>query len=84
MPACGQAVDVVYATRRSSGVAPRACVYCGRRIWPLHDIALAYIVWCLAHKRGVGGGIHCGILFLGKLQGGKIKNVFRANSTRID
>jgi len=26
MPACGHAIDVVSATRRSSGVAPRACV----------------------------------------------------------
>ena len=23
--------------------------------WPLHDIAITNIVWCMAHKRGVGG-----------------------------
>jgi len=25
--------------------------------WPLHDIAITNIVWCIAHKRGVGGGV---------------------------
>ena len=24
--------------------------------WPLHDIAIANIVWCMAYERGVGGG----------------------------
>jgi len=24
--------------------------------WPLHDIAITNIVWCVAHERGVGGG----------------------------
>jgi len=24
--------------------------------WPLHDIAIANIVWCMAFKGGVGGG----------------------------
>jgi len=24
--------------------------------WPLHDIAITNIVWCMAQKGGVGGG----------------------------
>ena len=28
--------------------------------WPLQDIAIANIVWCMAYKRGVGGGgVYC-------------------------
>jgi len=26
--------------------------------WPLHDIAIANIVWCMAYKRRVGGGAY--------------------------
>jgi len=26
--------------------------------WPLHDIAIINIVWCMAYKRGGGGGAH--------------------------
>jgi len=26
--------------------------------WPLHDIAIANIVWSMAYKRGVGGGAY--------------------------
>jgi len=41
--------------------------------WPLHDITLTNIVWCLAHKRGVGEGgayiANCAICFVGKIQG---------------
>jgi len=25
--------------------------------WPLHDIVIANIVWCMAYKREVGGGV---------------------------
>jgi len=32
---------------------------------------------------GRGGTVHCAILFVGKIQGGEIKQVFRANN-RID
>jgi len=29
-------------------------------IWPLHDIAIANIVWCMAQKkRGRWGGVYC-------------------------
>jgi len=24
-------------------------------VWPLHDIAITNIVWCMAYTRGVGG-----------------------------
>jgi len=24
--------------------------------WPLYDIAVTYIVWCMTYKRGVRGG----------------------------
>ena len=27
-----------------------------RQGWPSHDIAITNIVWCMAYKRGVGGG----------------------------
>ena len=27
-----------------------------RAVWPLHDIPVSNIVWCLTFKRGVGGG----------------------------
>ena len=31
--------------------------------WPLHDIAVANIVWCMAYTREVGGGIvYCPIV----------------------
>lgn len=55
-------------------------------IWPLHDISLAYIVWCLAHTRGVGREpytINRGILLVAKIQGGEVKEAFRAKN-RID
>jgi len=26
--------------------------------WPLHDIAIANIVWCMAYNRGAVGGLH--------------------------
>jgi len=32
-------------------------------IWPLHDIAIANIVWCIAYKRGVRtGGVYCAVV----------------------
>ena len=38
-------------------------VYAWLRItWPSHDIAITNIVWCMAYKRGVGGGVvYCAI-----------------------
>jgi len=30
-----------------------------RLSWPLHDIAIANIVCCMAYKSGVGGGVVC-------------------------
>jgi len=26
--------------------------------WPLHNIAITNIVWCIAYKPGVGGGAY--------------------------
>jgi len=26
--------------------------------WPLHDIVIANIVWCIAYKGGIGGGAY--------------------------
>jgi len=32
-------------------------------IWPLHDIAMTTIVWCMAHtKSGSGGVVYCAIV----------------------
>jgi len=28
----------------------------GAGLWPLHGIAITNVVWCMAYKRGVGGG----------------------------
>jgi len=28
------------------------------RDWPLHDIAITNIVWCMAYKGSVGGGAY--------------------------
>ena len=54
------------------------------RTWPLHDIAIANIVWCLAYESGVGDGtIHCAILCVTKIQEGEVKEAFQANN-RID
>jgi len=34
----------------------------GLTIWPLHDIVIANIVWCMAYKREVVGGVvYCAI-----------------------
>jgi len=31
--------------------------------WPLHDIAIANTVWCMAYKRrGRWGGVYCAIV----------------------
>jgi len=33
------------------------------RGWPLHDIAIANIVWCMTFKGGVGGGgVYCAMV----------------------
>jgi len=29
--------------------------------WPLHDIAVANVVWCMAYTRGFGWGSYIGI-----------------------
>jgi len=31
-------------------------ISCIGQAWPLHDIGITNIVWCMAYKRGVGGG----------------------------
>ena len=38
--------------RRSRSFLPRAAP------WPLHDIAIANIVWCMAYIRGSGWGLY--------------------------
>jgi len=54
------------------------------RAWPLHDIVLTNIVWCLANKRvSRGGGGALRDIVCKKIQGGDIKEVVRANN-RID
>jgi len=31
--------------------------------WPLHDIAIANFVWCMAYEGGVGlGGVYCSVV----------------------
>jgi len=37
--------------RRDDSVAARQ-----RRTWPLHDIVITNIIWCISQKRGVGVG----------------------------
>jgi len=42
----------LFRCRRASAVAN----------WPLHDIAITNVVWRMAYKRGVGGGVvYCAI-----------------------
>jgi len=51
---------------------------------PLHDIAIASIAWCLAHKRGVGGGPYIArYCAWARYRGGEINEVYRANH-RVD
>jgi len=33
-----------------------ACPDGETKTWPLHNIAITNIVWCMAYNRGVGGG----------------------------
>jgi len=49
-------------------------------VWPLHDIAMINIGWCMAYQRGFGGGVvYCAIVVpwycnsVGNAAGGAIK-----------
>jgi len=53
-----------FPTRRdSSRVVPRGGAVNQAVNWPLNDVGIANIVWCIAYTREFGGGVaHCPII----------------------
>jgi len=41
----------------SSASNATTCFTWDSGVWPLHDIVIANIVWCIAYKRDVGRGV---------------------------
>jgi len=53
--------------------------------WPLHDIAITNILWCMAYKRGFGGGgVYCAMVVQQYCSSARAMQVGGGNKRMVD